>query len=94
MIWLSLNLLLRMLLTPLMDSTITWRNFRGAGQGKSDNELLARMHVDRGQVGEPIKRKHAPHILKEKRNCNVRRPRATLSRVEVANNSSLSNQIE
>jgi hypothetical protein len=32
MIWLSLNLLLRMLLTPLMDSTITWRNFRGAGQ--------------------------------------------------------------
>src|SRR5688572_7026130 len=31
MIWLSLNRLLRMLLTPRMDSTITWRDFRGAG---------------------------------------------------------------
>src|ERR1700687_2070185 len=36
MIWLSLNRLLRMLHSPQMDSTITWRDFRGAGQeGKS-----------------------------------------------------------
>jgi hypothetical protein len=45
MIWLSLNLLLRMLLTPLMDSTITWRNFRGAGHERQN--LNVRMHTRR-----------------------------------------------